>query len=263
MTLAIVESSSGAASASAMNPAITSGVAGRKSIPPTIVSTSWRRYLSRVATPKFPPPPRSAQNRSAWWSASTRRNSPSAVTISAASRSSIVIPCLRTRKPMPPLSVMPPMPTEPASPNPVASPCARGRRGVLAGGQAGLGPGGAALGVDLEALHGGQVEHDAVVDDAVAGGAVAAAADGKFGAGLARDGDDGGDVRCVGDADDGGRAAVDGAQEDGARLVVAGVVRREDFALDGLGGAGEREHVSRVTSRLLSSRTGVHRRGEG
>ena len=45
MTLAIVESSSGAASASARNPAITSGVAGRKSIPPTIVSTSWRRNL--------------------------------------------------------------------------------------------------------------------------------------------------------------------------------------------------------------------------
>ena len=33
-------------------------------------------------------------------------------------------PCLRTRKPMPPLSVMPPIPTVPASPNPVARPCA-------------------------------------------------------------------------------------------------------------------------------------------
>ena len=51
-------------------------------------------------------------------------SSPSAVTTSAASRSSIVIPCLRTRKPTPPLSVMPPIPTEPASPNPVARPCA-------------------------------------------------------------------------------------------------------------------------------------------
>ncbi len=40
ITLAIVESSSGAASASATNPSITSGVAGRKSIPPTIVATS-------------------------------------------------------------------------------------------------------------------------------------------------------------------------------------------------------------------------------
>ena len=64
MTLAIAESSSGAASASATKPATTSGVAGRKSIPPTIVSTSWRRNWSRAATPKFPPPPRIAQNRS-------------------------------------------------------------------------------------------------------------------------------------------------------------------------------------------------------
>ena len=72
MTLAIVESSSGAASASATKAAITSGVAGRNSIPPTIVPTSWRRNCSRVATPKLPPPPRSAQNRSGWCSASTR-----------------------------------------------------------------------------------------------------------------------------------------------------------------------------------------------
>ena len=64
MTLAIVVSSSGAASASATNAAITSGVAGRNSIPPTIVPTSWRRNFRRVATPKFPPPPRIAQKRS-------------------------------------------------------------------------------------------------------------------------------------------------------------------------------------------------------
>ena len=64
MTLAIVESSSGAASASAMKAASTSAEAGRNSIPPTIVSTSWRRNFRRVATPKLPPPPRMAQNRS-------------------------------------------------------------------------------------------------------------------------------------------------------------------------------------------------------
>ena len=38
MTLAIVDSSSGAASAAAMNPATTSAVAGRMSIPPTTVA---------------------------------------------------------------------------------------------------------------------------------------------------------------------------------------------------------------------------------
>ena len=39
MTLAIVDSSSGAASAAAMKPATVSAVAGRMSIPPTIVPT--------------------------------------------------------------------------------------------------------------------------------------------------------------------------------------------------------------------------------
>ena len=43
MTLAIVDSSSGAASAAAMNPATVSGVAGRTSIPPTIWRSSWSR----------------------------------------------------------------------------------------------------------------------------------------------------------------------------------------------------------------------------
>ena len=64
MMLAIVESSSGAAPAVATNPVITSGVAGSISIPPRISEISCSRSLKRVATPKFPPPPRIAQKRS-------------------------------------------------------------------------------------------------------------------------------------------------------------------------------------------------------
>ena len=64
---------------------------------PTNAGTSWSRYWKRVATPKLPPPPRIAQKRSGWCSASTRSSSPSAVTTSAARRSSIVRPNLRTR----------------------------------------------------------------------------------------------------------------------------------------------------------------------
>ena len=63
ITFAIVVSSSGAACASAMNAAIVSGVAGRKSSPPTTVPTSWSRRCRRVATPKLPPPPRIAQKQ--------------------------------------------------------------------------------------------------------------------------------------------------------------------------------------------------------
>src|SRR5215204_3804290 len=79
ITLAIVESSSGAVSAAATNELMTSGVAGSIIMPPTIVSTSCSRYWKRVATPKFPPPPRIAQKRSGCVSASTRRSSPLAV----------------------------------------------------------------------------------------------------------------------------------------------------------------------------------------
>ena len=43
MMLAMVESSSGAASAAAMNPAMIGGVAGRISIPPTAEGTSCSR----------------------------------------------------------------------------------------------------------------------------------------------------------------------------------------------------------------------------
>jgi hypothetical protein len=121
-TFAITESSSGAASATATRPSITSTVAGRISIPPTTSPISWSRNRNLVATPKLPPPPRSAQKRSACVSSSTSRSSPSAVTTSAASRSSIVSPFLRARNPRPPLSVIPPMPTVGVSPKPVARP---------------------------------------------------------------------------------------------------------------------------------------------
>ena len=63
-TLAIVESSSGAASAASRKPVITSGVAGSIIIPPTISEISWSRSVKRVATPKLLSPPRSAQKRS-------------------------------------------------------------------------------------------------------------------------------------------------------------------------------------------------------
>ncbi len=97
MTLAIVESPSGAASAASTNPAIVSAVAGSNSRPPTIPDSGYSRNLNRVTTPKLPPPPRTAQNRSGSCDSSTTWTAPSAVTISAASRLSIVSPWLRTR----------------------------------------------------------------------------------------------------------------------------------------------------------------------
>jgi hypothetical protein len=69
--------------------------------------------------------------------------------------------------------------------------------GIFARSQARLGPGGAAIGVDRERLHIGQVENDPAVGDAVPGDAVAAAADGQLQPGLARKRDDARDVSRV------------------------------------------------------------------
>ncbi len=61
----MVVSSSGAARAAVTKPVTTSGVAGSTSGPPVNSGSGFSRYLNRVTTPKLPPPPRMAQNRSA------------------------------------------------------------------------------------------------------------------------------------------------------------------------------------------------------
>ena len=97
ITEAIALSSSGAASASAAKRATTSGVAGSTSGPPVNCGSGCSRYFQRVTTPKLPPPPRTAQNRSACCVSSAITMSPDAVTTSAAMTESMVSPCLRTR----------------------------------------------------------------------------------------------------------------------------------------------------------------------
>ena len=106
----------------------------------------------------------------------------------------MVRPYLRTSQPMPPPRVRPAMPDAAGVAERGRQAMRRGRGGVLAGGQAGLGPGEAALGVDVEALHGAEVEDDPALDGAVAGQAVAAAADGELEPGVAGEDDRPGDV---------------------------------------------------------------------
>src|SRR5512132_3996016 len=79
---------------------------------------------NELTTPTFPPPPRSAQNRSGWWLADARTMSPSAVTTSASTRLSTVSPCLRMSHPMPPPRLTPPTPVWLTMPPVVARPCA-------------------------------------------------------------------------------------------------------------------------------------------
>ena len=82
---------------------------------------------------------------------------------------------------MPPASVMPPMPTEPVSPKPGREPVLARRDGERAGGEARARPGRAPGGIELERAQRREVDHDAAVADAVARGAVAAAADRELG----------------------------------------------------------------------------------
>ena len=63
---------------------------------------SKRRISRLVTTPKFPPPPRMAQNRSGSCSALTQRNRPSAVTTSKPVTLSAASPSLRPYQPTPP-----------------------------------------------------------------------------------------------------------------------------------------------------------------
>ena len=58
---------------------------------------SWQRKVNEVTIPKFPPPPRSAQNRSPWELSLAVTKVPSARTTSAASRLSTVRPKRRVR----------------------------------------------------------------------------------------------------------------------------------------------------------------------
>jgi hypothetical protein len=102
---------------------------------------------------------------------------------------------------------------------------------VLAGGQARLGPCGAALRVDVERPHVREVEHDPTVGDAVALDAVTAAPDRELQAGIAHLRDDAGDVRSVRDPHDRGRPPVDPAVEDGPGAVVILVAGRDDPTL--------------------------------
>ena len=74
--------------------------------------------------PKLPPPPRSAQNRSGCSLALARSTSPAAVTTSADSRLSTVMPCLRLSQPKPPPSVSPATPVVELMPTGVARPWA-------------------------------------------------------------------------------------------------------------------------------------------
>ena len=98
--------SSGRPSSSAVHVRRTSVVRSKpkNSAPAYSSRTGTTANSSAVTTPKFPPPPRSAQNSSGSCAASVRTRWPSAVTISIAVTALVCSPCLRASQPTPPPS---------------------------------------------------------------------------------------------------------------------------------------------------------------
>ena len=185
--------------------------------------------------PKLPPPPRRPQSRSAFSVSLAWTSRPSAVTTSAATRLSHARPCLRISQPMPPPSVKPATPVEETSPPVVASPWAWVSWSTSA--QTAPPPTVArrASGIDADAVHRREVDHDAVVAGREAGDAVAPSAHGDREVVAAREADRGDHVGRAGAPDDErGPPAVVGAVPDPARLVVALGARGEDLSADGL-----------------------------
>ena len=137
--------------------------------------TGCSRYSKEVTTPKFPPPPRRAQKRSACSVAVTVWILPLAVTRSAEIRLSHASPYRCARWPQPPPSVTPAIPVVEIWPPVVARP----KAWVSRSNSPHVTPGSArraVLGIDPCAFHRRQVDHQTVVACGVAGDVVAATA---------------------------------------------------------------------------------------
>ena len=232
ITLAIVVSSSGAASAAATNPATVSAVAGRTSRPPTTWSTSCRRKRNRVATPKLPPPPRMAQNRSGCDLLVDPQHLPVGSHDVGRQQAVDGQPVLAGQVAHAAAESQPAEADGAGVPEAHGQAVSAGRLGELSGGQAGLCPGRAARHIDVDGRHVPQVEHDAAVDDGVGGGAVPAAAHCERQTRLTGQRDGPHDVRIHGRPHDQGRSGLEPAVGGHAGVVVPLVVRSEQAPLE-------------------------------
>lgn len=91
--------------------------------PITSGPTSCNRKLNSVTMPKFPPPPRNAQNRSGFSTPDVVTTRPSAVTTVAPTRLSQVRPQYLSSQPLPEPSVSPATPVLVTRPPVSARPC--------------------------------------------------------------------------------------------------------------------------------------------
>ena len=134
----------------------------------------------------------------------------------------------------------------------------RGRHGELASRETGTGPREPTIRVDVDALERGHVDDDAVVDRAVAGEAVPAAADRQRQAGLGREPDRRGDVGGTGRADDHRGVLVVVRVADLAGLVIGVAAGDDQLALEV---GGECLEIDRLEIVLAAGAEGFHRGG--
>jgi hypothetical protein len=126
--------------------------------------------------PKFPPPPRIPQKRSAFVVTLAVRNSPSAVMISTDKRLSDASPYDRASQPQPPPRVSPAMPVVEMAPPVVARPKTWVSRSNSPQVRAGFGASRALHRIDAYVLDQRQVNHEAPIADRVTRDVVATAA---------------------------------------------------------------------------------------
>ena len=119
------------------------------------------------------------------------------------------------------------MPVVEIAPPVTASPCSAAASFSSRPEHASLGGGGPLVGIDLDPLHLGEVDHHPAVRHGAAGDVVAAAADRDLEPFAARERERRHDVARLPAADDHRRPAVDEAVVDAAGRVVAGVLRAE------------------------------------
>ena len=182
--------------------------------------SGWRLNSKLVTTPKFPPPPRSPQNRSGLTSSLATTSSPSAVTTSQERRASIERPNGRIRWPIPPPRVRPPTPVWLTNPPGAARPKAWLSRSRCELRQPPSQRIVRPIGSTRVPGHGRQIDDEAVLGDGVTGDGVAAAADGGEEVVLPTEADGGDDVRHAAAASDQRRLPLDVAVPDLTGAVV-------------------------------------------
>ena len=221
----------------------------------TVGPTGCSANRNELTTPKFPPPPRSAQNRSGCSSADARTMLPSAVTTSASSEVVDGEPVLAHEEADAAAE------REPGDAG-VADDAARGGQTVRLRLVVDVAPQGTALhagraldGIDRDGAHRREVDHDSVVAHRGAGHVVAPASYGDLQVAVAGEAHRRGHVGHARAAGDAGRMAVDRAIPDPAGSVVAGARRQQQLSAERSAELVERD---RLQGRCLWCLDGGH-----